>query len=145
MENDKMQQGAVQGETITGLNEEIRKERAERLAAQQETGFNGTAGQSSGSFAEKVEQSVNVNRKHRGNKVVYFALAFFLGALGVHKFYAGHIFAGLVFLILFFIGFLLTFVFGLGMLIIIPLELVALVQGIIGLCKTAGPDGLVEL
>lgn len=83
--------------------------------------------------------------EHRVNKVIYFLLAFLFGAFGVHKFYAGHILSGVLFLALFVVGFFLTFVFGLGLLIIVPLELVALVQGIIGLCKKEGPDGKVEV
>lgn len=83
--------------------------------------------------------------EHRVNKVIYFLLAFLFGAFGVHKFYAGHILSGVIFLALFVVGFFLTFVFGLGLLIIVPLELVALVQGIMGLCKKEGPDGKVEV
>lgn len=83
--------------------------------------------------------------EHRVNKVIYFLLAFLFGAFGVHKFYAGHILSGVLFLALFVVGFFLTFVFGLGLLIIVPLELVALVQGIVGLCKKEGPDGKVEV
>ena len=83
--------------------------------------------------------------EHRVNKVIYFLLAFLFGAFGVHKFYAGHILSGILFLALFVVGFFLTFVFGLGLLIIVPLELVALVQGILGLCKKEGPDGKVEV
>lgn len=83
--------------------------------------------------------------EHRVNKVIYFLLAFLFGAFGVHKFYAGHVLGGVIFLVLFVVGFFLTFVFGFGLLIIVPLELVALVQGIVGLCKKEGPDGKVEV
>ena len=86
-----------------------------------------------------------IPQKHRVNKIVYFLLAFFFGAMGIHKFYAGHILTGIVFLALFFVGFLFTFVFGLGFLIITPLELIAVIQGIICLCKTTGPDGKVYI
>lgn len=90
-------------------------------------------------------QTNPVSGEHRVNKVIYFLLAFLFGAFGVHKFYAGHILSGVLFLALFVVGFFLTFVFGLGLLIIVPLELVALVQGIMGLCKKEGPDGKVEV
>lgn len=86
-----------------------------------------------------------VSGEHRVNKVIYFLLAFLFGAFGVHKFYAGYILSGVLFLALFVVGFFLTFVFGLGLLIIVPLELVALVQGIMGLCKKEGPDGKVAV
>lgn len=86
----------------------------------------------------------HIRGEHRVNKLIYFLLSFFFGAMGIHKFYAGRIFAGIVFLAAFCVGFLLTFVFGLGMLIIVPLELIALVQGILVLCKKPGDDGLVE-
>ena len=86
-----------------------------------------------------------IPQKHRVNKIVYFLLAFFFGAMGIHKFYAGHILTGIVFLALFFVGFLFTFVFGLGFLIITPLELIAVIQGIICLCKTPGLDGKVYI
>jgi TM2 domain-containing membrane protein YozV len=65
--------------------------------------------------------------------------------MGIHKFYAGHIFSGIVFLALFFVGFLFTFIFGLGFLILTPLGVIAVIQGIIALCKTPGPDGKVEV
>lgn len=81
----------------------------------------------------------------RVNKVIYFLLAFFFGSMGIHKFYAGHILSGIFFLAFFTVGFLFTFIFGLGYFILVPLEFIALVQGIIGLCKETGPDGLAEL
>ncbi len=35
----------------------------------------------------------------RVNKIVYILLALFLGGLGIHKFYAGHVLAGVLYIL----------------------------------------------
>lgn len=60
------------------------------------------------------------------NKVVYCLLAFFLGGIGIHKFYAGKIGAGILYII-----FCWTF---------IP-SFIAFIEFIIGLCKKADANG----
>ena len=60
------------------------------------------------------------------SKVVYCILAFFLGGIGVHKFYAGKIGAGIVYLLFCWTG--------------IP-ALIAFIEFIIGLTKTADANG----
>ena len=60
------------------------------------------------------------------NKIVYCVLAFFLGGIGVHKFYAGKIAEGILYLIFFWTT--------------IP-ALVAFVEFIIALCKKADANG----
>ena len=62
------------------------------------------------------------------NKVVYCLLAFFLGGIGVHKFYAGKTGTGILFLL-----FCWTF---------IP-SIIAFIDFIVGLCKKADPNGLI--
>lgn len=81
---------------------------------------------------------------HRVNRKVYFMVALLFGAMGFHRFYARHYLSGILYLSFFFIGFLFYFVHRIGMIIIIPLELLALVQGIWVLLKSDGPDGMVE-
>ena len=60
------------------------------------------------------------------NKVVYCLLAFFLGGLGIHKFYAGKTSTGILFIL-----FCWTF---------IP-SFIALIDLIVGLCKKADQAG----
>lgn len=62
------------------------------------------------------------------NKLVYCLLAFFLGSIGVHKFYAGKTGTGILFLIFCWTG--------------IP-AIIALIDFIVGLCKKADPNGLI--
>ena len=46
-----------------------------------------------------VNQYSQPNGLRRVNKVVYLLLCFFLGGLGVHKFYAGHTKIGVLYLL----------------------------------------------
>ncbi len=66
--------------------------------------------------------------KKRVNKVIYVLITFFLGAFGIHKFYAGHIFLGILYLIFSWTG--------------IP-AFIALIEFIIGLCKEADSEGMI--
>ena len=71
------------------------------------------------------------------NKVVYCLLALFLGGLGVHKFYAGKIGTGILFIM-----FCWTFIpsFCVIFSIFIP-SFIAFIDLIIGLCKKADNNG----
>lgn len=76
--------------------------------------------------ALKQPGSIDGNGKHKVNKIAYVLLAFFLGGFGIHKFYAGHIFLGVLYLLFFW-----TFIPG----------FVAFIEFIIGICKTADENG----
>ena len=78
---------------------------------------NSNNGQDAGTYGKKAV-----------NKVVYCVLAFFLGGIGVHKFYAGKIGAGVVYLL-----FCWTFIPG----------VIAFVEFIIGLTKHADDNGMI--
>lgn len=52
------------------------------------------------------------------NRVVYILLAFFFGTLGIHRFYAGHAFAGICYLLCSIIGWSLTWFLGIGFIIL---------------------------
>ena len=58
--------------------------------------------------------------EHRVNKIIYVLLAFFLGYIGIHKFYAGHIFLGILYLLFFW-----TLIPG----------IIAFIEAIIALCR----------
>jgi len=74
-----------------------------------------------------AQQPVYVaNNTKAVNKIVYCLLAFFLGGIGIHKFYAGKIGTGILFII-----FCWTF---------IP-SIIAFFDFIIGLCKKADGNG----
>lgn len=62
------------------------------------------------------------------NKVAYCILAFLLGGIGVHKFYAGKTGTGVLFLLFCWTG--------------IP-AFIALIDFIVGLCKKSDPNGLI--
>lgn len=51
-------------------------------------------------------------KKEQKNKWVAFVLAFFLGALGIHKFYLGEKKAGFIYLVGFFIFFYIPAIFA---------------------------------
>lgn len=66
------------------------------------------------------------NGKTAVNKLVYCILAFFLGSFGIHKFYAGKIGSGILYLI-----FCWT---------LIP-DFIAFIEFIIGICKKPDQNG----
>lgn len=66
---------------------------------------------------------------HVVNKVVYCVLAFFLGGLGIHKFYAGRIGKGILYIL-----FCWT---------CIP-SIIALIEFIMALCKPADANGNIQ-
>ena len=68
------------------------------------------------------------------SKVAYALLAFFLGVFGIHKFYAGHVLAGIIYLVL--TLFVVTsFISG----------ILSLVDFIVGLCNDSDENGLIEV
>lgn len=66
------------------------------------------------------------NGKKAVNKVVYLLLAFFLGGIGIHKFYGGKIGTGILYMVFCWTG--------------IPV-IIALVEFVIALCQKADPNG----
>lgn len=74
------------------------------------------------------QQVVVPSGKKAVNKVAYCLLSFFLGGLGVHKFYSGKIGLGILYLV-----FCWTY---------IP-AIVAIIEFIIALCKKADDNGMI--
>lgn len=84
--------------------------------------------------APPKENIIVVESDKKANKLVYFLLAFFLGATGIHNFYSGNTVIGIIWLIVFGICFLLCLTgFGafIGLPVIGVLEVIALIQAII--------------
>ena len=81
-------------------------------------------------IVSKKAVPLTANAPHSVNKVGYVLLAFFLGGIGIHKFYAGHIILGFIYLI-----FCWTFIPG----------FIAFIEFIIGLCKTADEKGTIQV
>lgn len=68
--------------------------------------------------------------KRKVNKIAYVLFALFLGGLGVHKFYAGKVVWGIVYLL-----FCWTFIPG----------FIAFIEMIIALCKSSDENGNIEV
>lgn len=75
-----------------------------------------------------VQQTVNTGKPI--NKAAYCLLAFFLGWIGIHKFYAGKIAMGIIYILFCWTG--------------IP-AIIAFIEFIIGLCKKADNNGNIYL
>lgn len=69
-------------------------------------------------FIEKTTVIKEVPVSKGVNRVVYILLAFFFGTLGIHRFYAGHAFAGICYLLCSIIGWSLTWFLGIGFIIL---------------------------
>ena len=76
-------------------------------------------------YGTRYEQTAYIG-PHLVNKAIYCVLAFFLGGLGIHKFYAGRTVKGILYLIFCWTG--------------IP-AVIALIEFIIALCKPADANG----
>lgn len=73
-----------------------------------------------------VQPTYIANNTKAVNKIVYCVLAFFLGGIGIHKFYAGKIGTGILFILFCWTG--------------IPF-LISIIDFIVGLCKKADANG----
>lgn len=73
-----------------------------------------------------VQPTYIANNTKAVNKIVYCVLAFFLGGIGIHKFYAGKIGTGILYIL-----FWWTFIPG----------FIAFIEFIIALCKKADANG----
>ena len=91
-----------------------------------------------------VNATVTSPAQRRVNKWVYVLLAVFLGGLGLHHFYAGKTMKGAIWLGLFALGFLLSFI-GVGFLLLGLLWVISIVQAVIALCKQGDENGNIEI
>ena len=77
------------------------------------------------------------------SKISAALLAFFLGQLGIHRFYTGQIGTGIVILILTIVGYATSWVFGLGFLFLVAVGIWVLIDFIMILMgKFKDKDGL---
>ena len=77
------------------------------------------------------------------SKITAALLAFFLGQLGIHRFYTGHIGTGIVILILTIVGYATSWVFGLGFIFLVAVGIWVLIDFIMILMgKFKDKDGL---
>ena len=95
-------------------------------AVPHEQGNNGAGSQN---VYINMQQTPESGRK-KVNKVAYCLLAFFLGGIGIHEFYAGHMGRGIAMLL-----FSWTFIPG----------IIALVQFFIGLFAHSDANGMIEV
>lgn len=79
------------------------------------------------------------------NRIIYILLVLFFGMWGVHRFYAGHGFAGCCYLVTFLIGSLLTGFFGIGIPILFVEVLFCLYDLVKALFATEDAEGKVHL
>lgn len=56
-----------------------------------------------------VQKFVENEMKYKKKGIIYFLLAFFLGGLGIHRFYVNDIKGGIIYLLLNIVGWLFTF------------------------------------
>lgn len=87
------------------------------------SGININVSNNQGTGAEPIYIANNTKAV---NKIVYCLLAFFLGGIGIHKFYAGKTSAGILYILFCWSG--------------IP-AFIAFIEFIIGLCKKADASG----
>ena len=83
-----------------------------------------SCGAPTGSGVASVPMAINVNTHGYSNqksRITYVLLAFFLGYLGIHNFYSGHILSGIFKLLLSFLGF---FTFGLTFLLSFIIQII---------------------
>ena len=78
----------------------------------------------------KHPNSVEPNGRHKVNKLAYVLLTFFLGGIGIHKFYSGHFLLGILYLLFCWTG--------------IP-SLIAFIEFIIAICKSADENGEISV
>jgi len=90
-----------------------------------------SCGAPTGNGAASVPMTVNINplaHSNRKSRLTYVLLAFFLGGLGIHNFYSGHVLSGIFKILLSFFGF---FTFGITWLltfIIVLIEMCTVTQ-----------------
>lgn len=80
----------------------------------------------------------NVEQK---SKLVAGLLGIFLGAYGVHNFYLGYTAKAVIQLVLTIVGIVASCCYGLGLLIVFPVSVWALVEAIMILCGAIKVDG----
>ena len=94
----------------------------------------------------KNENQLLITKRSSGtgrqvNKTIYVLLAFFLGGLGINRFYAGHTTLGAIYLVIF-ILYIISVILSLGIMAIIPIPgIISLVEFIIALTKPADENG----
>ena len=125
-------------ETNEGLGDDL-KDKAKKAASEaseKASEFADDVKESAKEFSESAKEEWNkVTNSNDNKKMLAGLLAIFLGSLGIHKFILGYQKEGIILLVVTIIG-ILTYCFGIGIILCFAAWAVGVIEGIIYLTKS---------